>query len=371
MLKLDETYLNQVEEYNLKLARDHKEQGTKVVGVYCAFTPKELILAAGGIPVSLCGASNDPIPAAEKHLPRNLCPLIKSSYGFALTNTCPYFDLADILIADSTCDGKKKMYELLGKIKPVHLMHLPQNANGENALANWLSELYRIKQLLETRLETEITEEKLTSAICLYNRYRAAKSSLFEMNRGETPLLTGHEINIALDSGGLEIDIPGHINRISKVIKFARERGGIKPGPRILLTGCPTTSKKLLNIIEESANVVVMENCGGLKSLVEPVTENEEPMAALARKYLNIACPCMTPNTGRFQLIEMLVREYRVAGVIDLTWQACHTYNVESKPLGDFIKNQLDIPYLQIETDYSPSDINWIQVRVESFLEML
>ena len=68
-----------------------KKNGLKVVGMFCAYAPQELVLAAGAIPVSLCGTRHEPIAAAEKVLPRNLCPLIKSSFGFALTDTCPYF----------------------------------------------------------------------------------------------------------------------------------------------------------------------------------------------------------------------------------------------------------------------------------------
>lgn len=94
--------------------------------MYCLYSPKEIIMAAGAIPVPLCGTRQDPIPTAEKVLPRNLCPLIKSSYGFAATDTCPYFHFSDILIAETTCDGKKKMYELLGQLKPLHLLQLPQ-----------------------------------------------------------------------------------------------------------------------------------------------------------------------------------------------------------------------------------------------------
>jgi len=46
-------------------------------------------MAATAAPVSLCATSEEPINAAEADLPRNLCPLIKASYGFALTDTCP------------------------------------------------------------------------------------------------------------------------------------------------------------------------------------------------------------------------------------------------------------------------------------------
>ena len=57
--------------------KELKEAGVPVVGTYCTFTPWELVNAAGGVAVSLCSTSDKPIAAAEKHLPRNLCPLIK------------------------------------------------------------------------------------------------------------------------------------------------------------------------------------------------------------------------------------------------------------------------------------------------------
>jgi len=79
-----------------------KESGKKVVGLYCVFAPKELIRAAGAIPVSLCGKNQDPIREAEAVLPANLCPLIKSSYGYARTDTCPYFDFSDLVIGETT-----------------------------------------------------------------------------------------------------------------------------------------------------------------------------------------------------------------------------------------------------------------------------
>ncbi|ACV63590.1 2-hydroxyglutaryl-CoA dehydratase D-component [Desulfofarcimen acetoxidans DSM 771] len=363
------SYLNEVEKQVILSTKEQKAKGTKVVGVYCAFTPRELIAAAGGIPVSLCGSSNKPIPAAEQHLPKNLCPLIKSSYGFAITNTCPYFDLADILIADATCDGKKKMFELLSRIKPVHLLQLPQTSASKSAFEYWLSELYLLKDLLEEKLECKITNEKLFETIRLYNKARQLKNSLFQLNKKGQTLLTGREINIAIDSWGLEIDLSSHITRLLRVIEYALIRGGTEPKPRILLTGCPTTCKKVLNIIEEAATVVVMENCGGMKTLVDSVDESGDPMTALAKYYLNIACPCMTPNQRRYDILSKLIEEYMVDGVIDLTWQACHTYNIESYPLGRFIQN-LGIPYLQLETDYSESDENWIRVRVEAFVEM-
>ena len=112
-----------------------KEDGGKVAGIFCTFTPIEILDAAGFTAVSLCGMSGETIPAAEAHLPKNLCPLIKSSYGFAVSDKCPYTYFSDLIVAESTCDGKKKMYELLDKIRPTYVLHLPQGLAGD-ALEN-------------------------------------------------------------------------------------------------------------------------------------------------------------------------------------------------------------------------------------------
>ena len=53
-------------------------------------TPQEVLDAAGIATVGLCGTSNETIPDAEKVLPKNLCPLIKSTYGFAYSEKCNY-----------------------------------------------------------------------------------------------------------------------------------------------------------------------------------------------------------------------------------------------------------------------------------------
>ena len=121
---------NEVTDKNVLHLQEAKAAGKKVVGQYCIYSPLELVIAAGAIPVSLCGTKNDSIPPAEAVLPRSLCPLIKSSFGFALQDSCPYLAASDLVIADTTCDGKKKMYELLQQYKPLMLLQLPQVQDG-------------------------------------------------------------------------------------------------------------------------------------------------------------------------------------------------------------------------------------------------
>lgn len=364
---------------SIKIKEAH-EAGKKVVGMYCVFSPQEIAVAADAISVTLCGTTQEPIEYAEKELPRNLCPLIKSSYGFAITDKCPYFYFSDVLLAETTCDGKKKMYELMGKIKPMHIMNLPQTGQGEDALAIWKDEMVKFKNFLEEKFGVEITDEKLRDAIKLMNRERDVMKRLHKLNAHKPAPLTGMDMMLAQWLKGFNVDKEYGIDLIERLIAETEEQmeKGIfafdESAPRILLTGCPigSGSEKVLKVLEEcGASVVVLENCTGYKGLDVFVDEDKDPITALAEKYLSTPCSCMINNDGRLDLIKRLAEEYDVDGVVDLTWQACHTYNIESYFVRNFVRDELNLPFIQIETDYSDSDVGQVKVRVEAFLETI
>ena len=141
-----------------------KDQGVPVVGAYCTYFPAEIARAMGAVTVGLCSVSDETIPDAEKDLPKNLCPLIKSSYGFAKTDKCPFFYFSDVVVGETTCDGKKKMYEYMSDFKDVFVMELP-NTQSEMALQLWKSELIRFKKYLEKKFDVEITDEAVLEAV--------------------------------------------------------------------------------------------------------------------------------------------------------------------------------------------------------------
>ncbi|SKC84304.1 double-cubane-cluster-containing anaerobic reductase [Maledivibacter halophilus] len=357
-----------------------KEEGKKVVGTYCVFTPYEVISAAGAIPASLCSKNDETISDAEKHLPRNLCPLIKSSYGYAMTDKCPYFYFSDLIVAETTCDGKKKMYELLKRMKPMHVMQLPQSSYRNEDLDMWKSEIIYLKKRLEKEFNVKITEEKILSEIKLKNKERKALKEFYSLAKLDPPPIYGEEIQLLLNTIKTSFDKPKAIKKIRNITDKIRksyengERRVEKHRPRILITGCPMGGavEKIIKIIEENDGVVVcFENCSGVKEKEELVDENKNPIDAIAEKYLNIPCSCMSPNDSRLKLLSSLIDEYKVDGVVDVILQACHTYNVETFLVKEFIKKEKNIPYMNIETDYSQNDIGQLSTRISAFLEMI
>ena len=289
-------------------------EGTKkVAGIYCLFAPVELVRAAGAIPVSLCGKKEKPIPDAERTLPPNLCPLIKSSYGYAVTDTCPFFSASDFLIGETTCDGKKKMYEFLGRIKPVHLMHLPYMTTERHAVQFWHEEILRLGRFLEESTGRKIDRDHLRFQIRVHNRIRKLVRRISRFQAAERIPLSGLDMMTVMETKSFCVYPEKYLDLLQEFIAEMEDIAatGFSPfepdAPRILLTGCPIGkgSEKVLRMIEECGGAVVcMENCTGVKGLDLLVDEEEkDPFLALARRYLQIPCSCMTPNTGRMVLL--------------------------------------------------------------------
>ncbi|EBQ6150829.1 double-cubane-cluster-containing anaerobic reductase [Morganella morganii] len=357
-----------------------KEQGVPLVGTYCTFMPQEIAMAAGAAVVSLCSTSDETIEEAEKTLPRNLCPLIKSSYGFGKTDKCPYFYFSDIVVGETTCDGKKKMYEYMAEFKPVHVMQLPNNSESAESVALWRSEIIRFQKRLEEQFGCEITEQGIRDAIDLRNRERRALTEFYRLGQLNPPAMTGREILSVVYGATFKFDkraLIGELETLTAKVSAEYAAGKrLDPRPRILITGCPIggAAEKVVRIIEENGGWVVgYENCTGAKATEQCVDENPQADVydALTEKYLAIGCSCISPNTQRLNMLSEMVQDYQVDGVIDVILQACHTYAVESLLINRHIREKHDIPYMAIETDYSTSDTGQLATRIAAFIEML
>lgn len=353
-----------------------KENGGKVAGIFCTFTPTEILDAAGFISVSLCGMSNETVPAAETQLPKNLCPLIKSSYGFALTDKCPYTYFSDLIVGETTCDGKKKMYEMLGKLKPTYILHLPQGHDSDPVTV-WTAELRRFIAFLEEKFSLTITDEALRQAARQRNAQRQAHMKLMELQKQTPPPLGGMQMYATMEGTGFMFTHEDRVNKLNQLresVEADADRSAFAGAKRILVTGCPIGGvlQKTVKAIEENGGVVVcFENCSGIKAAFQMVdTEAEDIVKAIAQRYLQIGCSVMTPNTERMKLLPKLVEEYKVDGIVEVDLQACTPYCVESFQIKQLCE-QINIPYLAVETDYSTGDSGQLATRLEAFLEML
>lgn len=360
--------------------KEYKEKGGKLAGCLCSYTPMELLDAGGIAAVGLCGTNNETIPDAEKVLPKNLCPLIKGTYGFAFTDKCPFTYFSDIIIGETTCDGKKKMYELLNELKETYVLHLPQSQ--ERAYANdiWVEELNLLKARLEEKFGVEITDENLRKAAAKRNELREALCEMYGLQESVPPVLKGTEMMLALQQGTFTFSVDKQIENIKTLVEKAKKAyaEGERPvgasAKRILLTGCPSAGviQKVGAVIEDNGGVIVcLDDCSGERTNRLLVEENaEDIMRAIGDRYLAINCSVMTKNNGRLENTKNMIEKYKVDGIIEVVLQACHTFNVEAANVNRMAE-ELGVPYMKLETDYSTTDSGQIETRITAFLEML
>ena len=357
-----------------------KEQGVPVVGAFCTYLPKELPRAMGAAVVGLCSVSDETIPDAEKDLPRNLCPLIKSSYGFAKTDKCPFFYFSDLVVGETTCDGKKKMYELLNELKRTHILHLPQGRDRAYEREGWYEECRLLKEELENFYGITITDDDLRAAVRRRNRLRAAQLEMFALQANQPAAMSGVDLMSTMFAGTFSFDIEAYTDQLEQKVAKLREAydAGERPvaadAKRILITGCPVGGviNKIGRTIESNGGVVVcMDDCSGERTaamMIDP--DAPDILRAIADRYLDINCSVMTPNDGRMENTLAMCEKYHVDGVVESVLQACHTFNVESARMQEAVEGA-GIPYMKIETDYSNGDMGQIETRIAAFIETL
>ena len=359
---------------------DYKRTGGRLVGYLCSYTPLEVIDAAGAAAVGLCGTSPETNPAAEAVLPANLCPLVKSTYGFALSDKCPFTYFSDLIVGETTCDGKKKMYELLGELKDTYVLHLPPGRGRSWEADAWHEEVRLLKEELERRFDVEITDGALREAARRRNRLRRAVVEVLGLQRPCPPALGSTELLSTLMAGSFSLDVEAYAAQLEALAAERRAacevgEGPVPPGAkRLMVTGCPLGGvlDKVGKTIEECGGVVVCpDDCAGERAASMPVDEGApDILRAIADRYLAVDCSVMTPNDARLEGILRRVGQYRVDGVVEVVLTACHTFNVESARVAAAVEGS-GVPYLKLETGYSHGDAGQVGTRIAAFIETL
>jgi benzoyl-CoA reductase/2-hydroxyglutaryl-CoA dehydratase subunit BcrC/BadD/HgdB len=360
---------------------EHQKKGGKVFGTFCVYVPDEVIFASGAIATGLCGGSQFWVPGGEKVLPPSTCPLIKASVGARLDRTCPFFRIADMYIGETTCDGKKKAWEILGDDVPMYVMDLPQMKRAKDIDA-WADEIKLLMGKVEKETGNKITAQSLKESIKLINNKRRALNRLYNLRKNQALPISGKDV-LLISQIAFYDDPARFAEMTNKLCDELEERvkSGVnvfeKGNKRILLSGTPLAipNWKMHHIIETSgASVVVEEMCTGTRYFENLVDESgetiDEMVRALAERYMKINCACFTPNDGRIDDIIRLAKEYNADGVIDVNLKFCCLYDTEGFKVENAIR-KAGIPILGIETDYTDQDAQQLRTRIGAFIEML
>jgi len=357
-----------------------KKDGGKFIGTFCVYVPEEIAIALGVMLVALCAGTAFSIPYAERVFPRDICPLIKSTLGLAFSRTCPYAPIKDMAVGETTCDAKKKAWDVLAKKANFHIMEVPQKkGNADKEL--WYGEVVNFKGRLEELTGNKLETGSLSRAIKLMNRKRSALSTLYSFRKADAPPISGTDSLVVMQAA-LNDDAERFCGKLGELNEELEERvlrgttvadGEAK---RIMVAGCPSVmgNWKIHHLIESSGAIVVCdETCTGTRYFENLVPEEDGALdvqlRAIADRYMQIDCSCFSPNDERISKVLRLAKEYKVSGVVQYVLQYCHGYNIEAINIASALKRE-GIPTIKIETDYSEEDTGQLKTRIEAFLEM-
>lgn len=363
-----------------KRARQLHHSGKKVIGYFCCFVPDEIITAFDMVPYRLQGSQSAPIDQADAYIEPMACPFVRSCFNLALNGE---YDFLDGFVAPHSCDTVERMYHIWRYYKPApftHFINVP-HMMGPSSDEFYHKELEFFIKDLEKWSGKKLDTGKFKEAIRLYNQRRAILRELYELRRPDPPLVSGIEITEVLVAG-MGIPAAEHVELVKKFIAEAKGRSKPKPQklPRIFLWGNEIDDIAFIKLIEESGAHVVMDDlCTGSRFFWDDVPETNDPLDGIVSRYLHMHCPRSNmPKAetrkkdleNRYGYIHRFIQEWNANGVIFYIVRYCDTCELEGPDLREYL-NEMKLPVLMIEDDYSTSTIGQLRTRIQAFLEMI
>jgi benzoyl-CoA reductase subunit C len=348
-----------------------KGQGKKVVGWLCVYAPEEILQAAGILPIRIMGSA-EPHSIADAYLQSNMCPFVRSCLSQGLLKK---YDFLDGVLASHTCDAMVKLFDAWRLFVGTSFAFLIDQPHVINRFSYdyHLAELRRLVAEVEEFTGQPLAPEALQQAIRLYNENRRLLRELYELRRADNPPISGSEI-LNVVRAGMILPKERH-NQMLRELLVGLSQREVEParGPRLLVSGSCIDTPLFPSLVEEAGGVIVADDlCFGTRYFWDQVQDGEDPLGALSRRYLEkVHCACIPlPRDSRFQLIEQLIQDYRVEGVIFYGQKFCDTYAYDFSEHRNRLEKK-GVPVLQLEVEHASIGAGQLKTRIQAFVEML
>lgn len=329
-------------------------EGRYIAGIYGTDIPEEILWASDIVPINIYSIDDSNIKAAEEFIEPERCSLIKASYGYAITDKCPFTHLAHIIVGSDMCPDKTSMIKKLGNLKEYYI--LSQHNNVE-ALA---SKYRRFASFLEQKFNLKISDSKLRCAIKKINDISKKMEELSELYMLKPDIISCDDLYSIIYGSQFILDLDERYAKLAETTESIENIKNTSHTPdngnrkRILITGAPLAGlkEKIIRPLSALDNISVIFSpscCEG--ESYQLADESKDPYTALAEKYLSFTT--LKDLTG-------LIVKFKADAVINVRLACCRT-------LSD-ICDHLDIPCLSLTTDYSEDDMEEVSKQLNHFI---
>lgn len=360
------------------VGRWKEKNGAKAVGYFPVYSPMELIYANGMLPIGIVGAGNRmDIEQADAYFGSFVCSIVKSTTELALRDHLQYLDG---IFFHSICDAARNLsFVFKGNFSSqllVEYIHFPQNPASPSAVDYLVSELERIRQVLEKLSRRTMKEENLRQSIQAYNENRRLIRSLYQIKR-ETPHFLSTAEAYQLMRAGYDLPPEEHSKILRSALEAApkrkvKERDKI----RLVLEGsfCEQPPLELLAFLDEAGCAVVDDDLLlGRRWFKEDIPLDGDPLRALAESYLNRANYSSVSHDWRKPRSQQLIEKVRDTGataVIFCIAKFCEPALLDYPLFKDALERE-GIPHLLLEFEEKMWTFGKLKSTIETFVESI
>ena len=367
-------------------AESMKAEGERIIGYLCCYTPREMITAAGFVPFRIMGDPSESPTKADLYADQVLCPYARSCYDLAMKGD---YDFIDGLIFPCPCDNLLNIQQIWTySLNPRFLfsLNVPIAYDASSSMF-FKQELSHMRKSLEELGDVEISDEALNEAVRLHNANRRLIKDLYYLRKEDPSLLKTSEVmqvirNVSTrpvkESNELLADLVSGLK--NQATTGNKTKGSASP--RLIIIGNGLDNAELIGLIEDyGANVVIDDICYGTRFFWKEVEETNDPLESMTKHYLaEIKCSHTylgSPDNTRSENLEAcfghigrLAKEFKADCAMIYVIKYCDSLEWEVPDIKDYLQD-IGLPVLVIEHDYSTASLAPLKTRVQAFFEML
>ena len=385
-LKYLNYFENLLQEVNNELVKQAQGEGNLAIGYTCYFVPEVLMNLPGCFSVRLRAPKISGLDNSTYYMTNKTCEYSRSILECAIQGG---YNFLDALNGSETCCMMHRIpehFEMLNLVKEnkpsfyTTIMDVPF-VTGIDAEQYYEEQLYNhILKPLQEAYKIDISDKALLKAIEDHNEISKIVSEIGDFRKMVNPPITGYEFHVIQLISEV---CPHHLIK-EKLLETLEEIKTRKTDSekwyrtRIVLVGGEIDDPAFTKLLEDCGVFVVADRyCYGSIPGREQITINqgESPLHAIARYYLDSSqCPRFMhkeKTTARKTFIADLVKKYQADGVLVEQIKFCEYWIYERILDYQVLNNEMKIPTLTIERDYSVASVEQLKTRIQAFVESL
>ena len=351
-----------------------KSSGRPVIGYFCHYVPREIIVAAGALPLRLRGAASEDSSLGDAYLSSRVCTYVRHVMSLALDGQ---YDFLDGEISSNSCDHIRRSADVFVKktAVPFHgFLSVPRTPR-ESLYSYFLRELRNLIAGLEGHLGVKIDDDRLREAIRKMNKNRSRLRILNQMRLEDRPKLSGAEaLSVHIASQVLPPEV--FCDLAERLIAALGDRPGMDSSRgRLVMIGAELDEPEFVEAIESQGALVVADLlCFGARSVLPPLDENAaDPLDEIGRSYFfSASCARMIGDfPRRWEELKQVVQAARGDGVIFERIIFCDPWGAELHNILHRTKIEEAFPVLSLTREYNIVPTGQVRTRVQAFVERI